>query len=245
MRALSRMWPSWLLCLGFAAGASAQTNLSSNSGASGAPPAPVPPEVVTREGFTRVTVRATRIAEPIVLDGRLTEEIDTRVRSISDFVQQEPREGEPATEKTDVWLLFDDDNVYVSAICWDTHPERAQLKEMRRDNTGLFDNELFMVSLDTFYDRRNAFVFHVNLSGGFSEAYLYDSPNSSVAVPGSPLPAEGPTSPRNPRSLRARMGISYTPEVLRSAAETFPSLRAGMMANVSGCFQRQAIYPLR
>ena len=174
MRALSRMWPSWLLCLGFAAGASAQTNLSSDSGASGAPPAPVPPEVVTREGFTRVTVRATRIAEPIVLDGRLTEEIYTRVRSISDFVQQEPREGEPATEKTDVWLLFDDDNVYVSAICWDTHPERAQLKEMRRDNTGLFDNELFMVSLDTFYDRRNAFVFHVNLSGGFSEAYLTD-----------------------------------------------------------------------
>ncbi len=116
-------------------------------------------------------MRATRITEPIVVDGRVDEEIYAHVHPMTDFIQQEPREGQAATEKTEVWLFFDDKNIFVSAICWDSHPERAKPKEMRRDESALFDNEVFMASFDTFYDRRNAFNFHVNMSGGFSDAY--------------------------------------------------------------------------
>lgn len=165
-----------MLCvvLGLAPAASAQSSADTGDVAIDGPAPPAPPAVVARESVDRVTVRATRIADRIVLDGRLDEELYGRVASISDFVQQEPLEGQPATEKTEVWLLFDDRNLYVSARCWDTHPEREVSKEMRRDNTALFDNDVFGVTLDSFYDRRNAFAFLVNLSGGLSDTYITD-----------------------------------------------------------------------
>ncbi len=136
-----------------------------------------PPAVVARDPSGNVTVRATRIAEPIVLDGLLDDDPYSEVQAISGFIQQEPREGEPATESTEVWLLFDDDNVYVSARCWDSHPERMIGNEMRRDNQALSRNENFGVMFDTFHDRRNSFMFHVNLLGGLTDALAVDERN--------------------------------------------------------------------
>jgi hypothetical protein len=52
-----------------------------------------------------VTVRAVRLDEPIVVDGLLNDEVYSRVPAFSDFVQQEPQEGEPATETTEAWIL--------------------------------------------------------------------------------------------------------------------------------------------
>jgi hypothetical protein len=141
------------------------------------PPPPAPPAVAARDSAGRVTVRATRIAEPLVVDGELRESVYESVLSISGFIQQEPREGEPATEPTEVWLLFDDQNVYVSARCWDSHPERMVGNEMRRDHQSLSRNENFGVSFDTFYDRRNSFMFHVNLLGGLTDALAVDERN--------------------------------------------------------------------
>ena len=69
-------------------------------------------------------------------------------------------------------VFFDDDNVYVTMRAGESQPDRLVAKEMRRDNNALFDGDVFMAMFDTFYDRRNGFVFHVNLSGGFSDAYL-------------------------------------------------------------------------
>lgn len=84
------------------------------------PPAPVAPEVISRDELGRVTIRATRILEPIVLDGKLDDAPYARVPPVSDFIQQEPHEGQPATEKTDAWVFFDGKNIYVSARCWET-----------------------------------------------------------------------------------------------------------------------------
>jgi hypothetical protein len=139
--------------------------------------APATPAVVARDASGNVTVRATRIAEPIVLDGLLNDDPYLRVQSITGFLQQEPREGEEATEPTEVWLLFDDDNVYVSARCWDSHPERMIGNEMRRDHQSLSRNENFAVMFDTFHDRRNSFMFHVNLLGGLTDALTVDERN--------------------------------------------------------------------
>lgn len=71
------------------------------------PPAPDPPKTVSRDAEGRVTVRAVRLDHPIVVDGRLDDEVYGSVEPISGFVQQEPREGQAATERTDAWLLFD------------------------------------------------------------------------------------------------------------------------------------------
>ena len=88
------------------------------------------------------------------------------VPPITDFIQQEPNEGAPTTEKTEAWIFFDDSNLYVSARCWDSQPEREVANEMRRDSTGILQNENVGVLLDTFYDRRNGYLFQANLLGG-------------------------------------------------------------------------------
>src|SRR5204863_334773 len=100
------------------------------------------------------------------IDGRLDEEIYSTVPSISGFIQQEPVDGAPATEETEVWVFFDDDNIYVVGRCWDSHPERMVANEMRRDGARVPRNEDFAFSFDTFHDRRNGFNFEVTPVGG-------------------------------------------------------------------------------
>ena len=129
---------------------------------------------VVRDADNRVTVRATRLQEPVVLDGKLDEAVYARVAPIDGFLQQEPLEGEPATEETLVWLLFDERNIYVSARLHDSQPEREVISEMRRDGQGTNDNESFGVVFDTFHDRRNGFLFQVSLAGGLFDGYITD-----------------------------------------------------------------------
>jgi len=130
--------------------------------------------VVLREADGRVVVRATRIAEPIVLDGELKEDLYARVPLIDGFLQQEPSEGEPASEQTHVWLFYDDRNIYVSARLYDSEPDKEVISEMRRDGQGTNDNESFGVVFDTFHDRRNGFLFQVSLAGGLFDGYITD-----------------------------------------------------------------------
>jgi hypothetical protein len=130
-------------------------------------PAPVPPEVVSRDPSGRVTVRVVRLSAPLRIDGRLDEPLYSTVPPISDFIQVEPQEGMAATERTEVWVSFDRDNVYVSFRCWETHPERLVANEMRRDNYAIFQgNDHIAFMFDTFYDRRNSVLFEFNPIGG-------------------------------------------------------------------------------
>ena len=59
-------------------------------------------------------MRAVQLTQPLRIDGRLDEGLYADVHPISDFIQIEPQEGSPATERTEVWLAFDDDNLYVA-----------------------------------------------------------------------------------------------------------------------------------
>src|SRR5262245_10633010 len=102
------------------------------------PPAPIAPSVISRDDDGRATVRAMRLPQPVRLDGQLDEPFYREVLSMSDFIQMEPRNGAPATERTEAWLFFDDDNVYVSVRCWDTEPASIIATEMRRDSNFMF-----------------------------------------------------------------------------------------------------------
>jgi hypothetical protein len=115
-----------------------------------------------------------RVAGPMRIDGRLDEEIYAATPAIGDFVQQEPDEGKPSTEKTESWVIFDDDQIYVSARCWDTHPERRVANEMRRDTNQLRQNDTFAVLFDTFHDRRNGYLFYANPIGGLADSQITD-----------------------------------------------------------------------
>lgn len=136
------------------------------------PPPPELPAMVARNARGETTMRATRIREPIALDGRLDEGVYRSIPAVSGFIQQEPDEGVPATESTDAWIFFDDDTIYIAARCWDSQPDRMVANEMRRDNLGIFQNENFAVVLDTFYDRRNGYMFHTNPLGGMFDGQI-------------------------------------------------------------------------
>ncbi len=136
------------------------------------PPPPIAPEVIRRDAEGRATMRAIRLDGPLQLDGQLDERVYFTVPPVTDFIQQEPDEGAPARDQTEVWVMFDRDTFYVAARCWSTDPARIIANEMKRDSYNMFGNETFSVVLDTFYDRRNGFNFITNALGALFDATI-------------------------------------------------------------------------
>ena len=163
------------------------------AGAIDGPPAPVPPEVFTRDADGRVTMRAFRLGGALELDGALREAVYERIQPVSGFVQQLPIEGAPATERTEVWVFYDDENVYVTARCWDSAPPSQWIaNEMQRDGFQLINNDWFSVGFDTFYDRRNGMAFLVNPIGGFFDYEISDEGSPEQRLEPGLGPAHGP-----------------------------------------------------
>lgn len=106
-----------------------------------------------------------RLGAPLRIDGHLDEAVYTDVASVSDFIQMEPRAGEAATEKTEVWVLFDQRNVYVALRAWESRPDLMVANEMRRDSNNIRMGDCVGFSFDTFHDGRNAFQFEVSPLG--------------------------------------------------------------------------------
>jgi hypothetical protein len=132
--------------------------------------APAPP----RAAGPAPTVSAHRVATPISIDGTLDEAVYASTPAIGGFVQQEPNEFQPATERTEAWIFFDDRSIYVSARCWETAPDRRVANEMRRDTNQLRQNDTFAVLFDTFHDKRNGYLFYANSIGGFADSQITD-----------------------------------------------------------------------
>ncbi len=135
--------------------------------------------LLVREPDGRVIVRATRITEPIRIDGRLDEAVYGEIPPVTDFIQQEPDEGAPATEKTEAWILFDDENIYVMCRCWDSNPGAIVANDMRRDSPNINTHDNFGVQFDPYHDGRGANFFYVSPVGGVRDAAVVDSrPNN-------------------------------------------------------------------
>jgi hypothetical protein len=140
--------------------------------------APLPQE--TRDAAGNLSLRAVQLKEPLRIDGNLDEALYRDVEPISNFIQIEPQEGKAATELTDLWIAFDDKNVYVSFRCFESEPGRVVAKELRRDGTAMWngdDNVTFI--LDTFHDRRNGVQFTTNALGGKQDGQFTNERNWS------------------------------------------------------------------
>ena len=146
----------------------------------GAPP-PVAPASITRDARRRATVRAIKLTEPLRMDGKLDEEVYGSHAPFGGFIQVAPKYGAESTEKTDVWVTYDENNIYVSARCWDsTPPERWIVNELRRDTNQLRQNDHFGVMFDTFYDRRSGFLFYTNPLGALADYSVIDEGGSNT-----------------------------------------------------------------
>jgi hypothetical protein len=139
------------------------------------PPAPQLPDTIARDDAGRVTIRAVRVREPVRIDGVLDEGVYSDALPASGFIQTVPLAGRLATEQTEVWVFFDDDNLYIGARCWDSAPESDWVaNEMRRDNISIFQGDNLGILLDTFYDRRNGIVLNINPLGGRMDGQMWD-----------------------------------------------------------------------
>ena len=107
---------------------------------------------------------AKQASGPIALDGKLDEPSWAGAPIAKDFVQNDPREGEPATYDTEVKLLYDDRAIYIGVFAKDPEPGAIIVNELRKDfNT--FSADGFQVVIDTFHDERNGYQFAINPSG--------------------------------------------------------------------------------
>jgi hypothetical protein len=114
---------------------------------------------------------ATRASGPITLDGRLDEAAWQSAPIARDFIQNDPREGQPATYDTEVRMIYDDAALYIGVFAKDDEPDGIIISELRKDfNTGTGDS--FQVVIDTFKDERNGYQFAINPAGAKWDAQM-------------------------------------------------------------------------
>ena len=119
----------------------------------------------------------------------IDDEAWSSVNPIISFTQKSPDEGQVATEKTAVRIMYSEQMFYVSVICYDSNPEGIVISDTRRD-APLNNTDSFMFILDTFHDQQNGFVFGTNAGGieydaqvsGGGEGMSISSTRQSVGV---------------------------------------------------------------
>lgn len=126
--------------------------------------------VAARPASTAVALAA-RLSGSIVLDGRLDEAAWAGAPVASDFTQQQPDEGKPPRNRTEVRFLYDDDALYVGARLYDSGPVTSRLA--RRDDDA--SSDLLYIELDTFHDRLHSVTFSVNPAGVRGDALDADA----------------------------------------------------------------------
>ena len=130
------------------------------------------PEGVVLPPAERYRVEPTRIENAPHLDGVLDEEAWLTATVIDNFVQQEPSEGEPATERTIVRFMYDEQSLYIGVEAFDSQADDIVATEMRRDSTRLLEEDNFQIILDTFRDSRSGYMFVTNSLGAKLEQQI-------------------------------------------------------------------------
>lgn len=117
------------------------------------------------------TVKPLRIQEPPQLDGVLDERFWDSVGPIVDFRQQEPKDNEPATEKTEVRICYDQDNLYFGIRAYESEPDRLVRSSYERDGFMPADDSI-LIGIDSNKDNRTAFIFEMNTLGAKTDIEL-------------------------------------------------------------------------
>jgi hypothetical protein len=111
------------------------------------------------------SARAVRITTPPVVDGTvLNDPVWQAIEPIRGFWQEQPLEGQPASEETEVRIAYTADTLYVSVVLHDREPGAIIVSDSRRD-APLEESDSFRMILDTYRDRLNGFVFGTNPAG--------------------------------------------------------------------------------
>ena len=109
-------------------------------------------------------ILSARVEVPPTLDGILTDPAWANARFTTGFTQKEPDEGKPATEKTYVYSVYDDENIYFAFNCRDSEPDKIEARLIPRESNEQF-GESVAILLDTYHDHRTAYEFQTNPFG--------------------------------------------------------------------------------
>ena len=120
----------------------------------------------------RPFIRAVKVEAGPRLDGVLDDAAWQAATPVEDFTQQEPSLGQPATERTEVRIIYDARTIYIGVKAYQA--DGVVATEMRRDADRLFDEDNFQVIFDTFKDSRNGYMFVTTPLGAKLEQQIFD-----------------------------------------------------------------------
>jgi len=114
----------------------------------------------------------TIISGPMEIDGSLNEPAWKSAPKIGDLIQRQPDTGSAPSERTEVTLLRDEDNLYVGVVAYDSEPNGVVATQMARD-AALGSDDRIEIVLDTFRDQRSAFYFATNPEGALVDGLAF------------------------------------------------------------------------
>jgi hypothetical protein len=127
----------------------------------------------------RYVIEAQRADKAPHIDGILDDPAWQSATVIDKFTQQEPNIGEPATERTEVRVVYDGGHLYIGVHAFDSQPGGVVATEQRRDADRLLDEDNFQVILDTFNDSRNGYMFVTTPLGAKLEQQISEEGENS------------------------------------------------------------------
>ena len=134
---------------------------------------PIGADAQTERELPRMS--AHRTSEEIKVDGVLDEPVWQSIEPIRQLYQIQPDQGEPATEASEIRILYDDKKLYFGFIFFDSEMDKVVANDMRRDSPGLRSNDYGFLLLDTYNDRRNAVFFRFTPVGGIEDTAVSNS----------------------------------------------------------------------
>lgn len=122
------------------------------------------------------SVQATRIdtAEAPTIDGDISDAVWAKAPVIDEFYQLEPKEGAPASEKTVVRVLYDENNIYFAVYAYDHEPEKINATIKSRDGA-LAKDDLIRIYLDPYMSRRDGYAFEINPLGARLDSLIQNN----------------------------------------------------------------------
>jgi hypothetical protein len=109
--------------------------------------------------------------ESIVVDGAMDEGAWQKAAPATNFLQRDPDNGDAATERTEVRIVYDGERIILGVICHDSEPHRLLGNQMQRDQSFEADDR-FMFAIDPFYDGRTGYFFEINPSGAMGDGLI-------------------------------------------------------------------------
>ena len=125
------------------------------------------------------SVKAERVDSPPHIDGILNDDVWTRAQPAVGFTQRDPDEGKPASEQSEIRVLYDENSVYFGCMFYDAEPDGVVARLTRRDNE--IESDYASIGIDAFHDSQNCYVFRFNSAGVKVDMLLYDDANKEDA----------------------------------------------------------------